>query len=480
MNAGRFLIATLLAVPFSILPAAPGKPPVHPWGEMARRDLQAIHDTVRDNHPGPVDPENPNYRDWLEKGLRVASREARRAQTYSDYVAALRRYTNGFQDGHLTVSFDVAPTKTDWTGFVIGPGADGQPQVVYADGDSGARVGDRLDSCDGHPFDALMKERVDPYFWNRAIPHARLNFATTLFLANPDQRGTSLNDCRFSSGDVHLHWRTADTADVNKTLVRALSGDDAFAIKSVHAVWFVRLPRFWITSDSDAQKLQGIVSELAAKARELRQATVVFDVRGNGGGDSLWGRRLAVALWGEPWVERVEQSFDSTHDVRVSAANIKKVSDIIEFDRKNGQQEALPYWTSVLHAMESARAAGRPLARIGEPPSKPAGPPPPNPISGRVFLLTDGGCGSACLDFADLLVALPGVTVVGLPTSADAVYIDVNDARLPSGLGTLFYGMKVFRHRVRANNQWYEPKYRWPGGPMTDDALAAWIRSLPQ
>jgi hypothetical protein len=96
-----------------------------------------------------------------------------------------------------------------------------------------------------------------------------------------------------------------------------------------------------------------------------------------------------------------------------------------------------------------------------------------------VFLLTDPGCGSACLDFADLLLGLPGVTQVGLPTFADAVYVDVNDAELPSGLATLSYGMKVFRHRVRANNQWYEPKYRWPGGPMTGEALAKWLRALP-
>ena len=188
----------------------------------------------------------------------------------------------------------------------------------------------------------------------------------------------------------------------------------------------------------------------------------------------------AVALWGEAWVQRVEESFDWTHDVRVSKANLSKVNEIIEADKKNGMQEALPYWTSVLSSMESARAAGRSLARIDAPPSPPSGPPPPDPISGRVFLLTDGGCGSACLDFADLLRRLPGVAQIGTPTFADAVYMDVNEARLPSGMATLSYGMKVFRHRVRANNQWYEPKYRWPGGAMTENSLAEWIRSLPR
>jgi hypothetical protein len=50
---------------------------------------------------------------------------------------------------------------------------------------------------------------------------------------------------------------------------------------------------------------------------------------------------------------------------------------------------------------------------------------------------------------------------------------------LPSGLTNLNYGMKVMRGSVRGNNQWYEPKYRWPGGAMTDEALAKWVKSLP-
>lgn len=480
-----FRLSESTAMPFAVLlvllvPNAQAGTAASPWAAMAQRDLQAIHDTLRDNHPGPVDPENLRFRDWLENGLRIAFQEAVHARTYSDYTRALRRYTNGFQDGHVTVSFGIAPTKIDWPGFVVGGDPDGRPEIVYAEPDAGVKRGDHIESCDGVSFDALMKERTDPYFWNSAIPQARMSMATYLFLANPDERAQHLTRCRFSSGDVLLKWRTGDAAEVNKTLFTALSGGGAeFEMKPIDGVWFIRLPRFWFKLDEETAKLSALISDLTSKAAELRKATVVFDVRGNGGGDSLWGHRLAVALWGEQWVGRIEESFDSTHDVRVSAANIEKVGAILESARKN-QSEALPYWTMVMNALRSAKAAGQPLARVSLPPTTPADPPPPNPISGRVFLLTDAGCGSSCLDFADLLLRLPGVTQVGLPTFADAVYIDVNDAELPSGLAMLSYGMKVFRHRVRANNQWYEPKYRWPGGPMTYEALARWLRTLPR
>ena len=32
-----------------------------PWVAMTLRDLQALHDILQQNHPGPVDPENPRY-----------------------------------------------------------------------------------------------------------------------------------------------------------------------------------------------------------------------------------------------------------------------------------------------------------------------------------------------------------------------------------------------------------------------------------
>jgi hypothetical protein len=58
-----------------------------------------------------------------------------------------------------------------------------------------------------------------------------------------------------------------------------------------------------------------------------------------------------------------------------------------------------------------------------------ASPPPPNPVTDRVYLLADGGWDSACLDFADVMRNLPGVVQIGEPTAADALCIDINTCR---------------------------------------------------
>lgn len=35
------------------------------WSTKAAADISAAHDIIRDNHPGPVDAENPGFGVWL-------------------------------------------------------------------------------------------------------------------------------------------------------------------------------------------------------------------------------------------------------------------------------------------------------------------------------------------------------------------------------------------------------------------------------
>ena len=100
------------------------------------------------------------------------------------------------------------------------------------------------------------------------------------------------------------------------------------------------------------------------------------------------------------------------------------------------------------------------------------------PLDAKVYFLTDSRCGSACLDFADILVRVPGVVHVGRETSADAIYIDNRAVRLPSGLGVLGFSMKVYRDRVRGHNESYVPAYRWSGDMADQEGLERWLLDL--
>ena len=136
-----------------------------PWATFATRDLDAIHDLLLANHPGPVDPQNPAFKDWLEKGLREAKARAANAASLEDYQRAVRFYTNGFRDGHIGVGFYYTPRDDEWPGFVVGAEG-GAVTVTVADADTkaGVPVGSKLISCDGQSVEALLAARSDPYY----------------------------------------------------------------------------------------------------------------------------------------------------------------------------------------------------------------------------------------------------------------------------------------------------------------------------
>jgi hypothetical protein len=251
----------------------------------------------------------------------------------------------------------------------------------------------------------------------------------------------------------------------------------ALGMQQKHGIWFISLPSFNYFGEAPAG-ISALISDMTARAAELRASTVVFDVRGNGGGNSAWAEKVATAFWGERSVAHVAQSFDWTVDWRVSSDNIAHLNEVVERTQRDGLTEAAQSWAQARDALVAAQKQGESLVHVADPPKTAGEPTPESLVTGRVFLLTDGACASACLDFTDVVRRLPHVTHVGLPTSADAVYIDNTEALLPSGLAWLSYSLKVYRNRVRANNEWYEPQVRWPGGVMSDEAVASWIEQL--
>ena len=170
-----------------------------PWGEIARADLTAIHQTLLDNHPGPVDPRNPNYRIWLEDGYRKGLDTAKSAQSFYDYKRTILAYVNGFRDGHSNIAPTIDAVLFEWPGFLPGISADGRIRVTASEQD-GVSVGDEILSCDGTPIDELFERNVAPFRWNRDIPQQRETFMPLTLLADAGDAKVKPGACALSSG----------------------------------------------------------------------------------------------------------------------------------------------------------------------------------------------------------------------------------------------------------------------------------------
>lgn len=465
-----------LAVAMLLMASAPAQAG-GPWANLAKADLSDIRSLLAENHPGPVDPQNPAYARRLQENYVIAVARAEQAKSFFDYKRAVLLYLNSFRDGHTAVIWSVEPASFQWPGFEV-QGEGKTYRITAAEADLPVKTGDEILSCDGSSIDQLLRDRTDPFYWNADIPHERASHVGKIFAIEAGDSAANLTSCTFrDAGTVQLSWRTLprDRAQQLRGL-HVYEGDPS--LTHIGDMWIVKLPSFMIETPLQVERMRKLLADMTAHLDEMRRGKVVLDVRGNGGGSSGWAEEVSKLLWGQDAVDRIKQSFDWTVDWRASAANIQKLDDTAARYERNGNAQRAAGFRSLRDQLAKARAEGQPLAHVDASPSAPNGPAKPSPFTGRAYLLTDGVCASACLDFTDAVRRLPGATQVGWPTSADAVYIDNTLVTLPSGLARFGYSMKVYRHRVRGNNQWYDPQIPWPGGRATDAAVMAWLSSL--
>ena len=213
-------------------------------------------------------------------------------------------------------------------------------------------------------------------------------------------------------------------------------------------------------------------------AETLQKAeAIVFDMRGNTGGNSSWGDQILKTLWGREIFDHAGRGW-SYIDWRVSEGNIRAnnyFADLyLGIDGEEGGRTK--YFRGLATALQKEKDAGNTFYRITN--TAPTKDQKPEPPEAKVFLLTNYTCFSACLDFADTVRSIPGATHIGSPTRADAIYIDNWAEPLPSGLERLSYSMKVYRGRIRGHNEPYIPHIAYEGGDWSTSALQLWVSSL--
>ncbi|MFT3996379.1 MAG: S41 family peptidase [Asticcacaulis sp.] len=471
-------------------PAAPARTIAPDWGARLEADTRAFHAAIMDSHPGPVDPLNPAFRANAEKGEALALRRAKTASTLGGWWWALRAYQAAFDDGHVqlyTVG-DAVKLGNVWPGFLtVWKGAD---QVVAAreDGRSDTPpLGAKLVSCDGVKGEALAAQRVGAFRGRWFLEAQRVNYGDLLFVISDNPYLKPLKTCRFSTSEgvkaYHLTWSALSSEDLGKYRNTARPrGQFRFGLRDADGALWLSTPGFnGNTQSGDYKELTAILAALKADPARVQKASrIVLDLRGNGGGSSQWSYEIAREIWGEAWVRAHAPKGADAVDWRPSEANIASIAGFVKDQRDNGgSAEAIQWGERALNGMKAARDSGKPFWRPEDSEGADEAPPKPEApaYAGKVFVLTDTACGSACLDAVDLWKAL-GAVQVGRETSADTLYMEVREQTLPSGMAGIAIPMKVYRGRERGNNEPHRPTHVFEGDMSDDAALLKWISGL--
>ncbi len=482
-----------------ILVAAPvplgAQPPAErDWSAALREDAQALHDDIAANHPGPVNRLDPGFAKHNDAQLALALRRARDARSYGDYFFALRIYVSSFNDGHL--SFGArgdTPNDFRWPGFMTRYDGRGDIKVAFSTDEAKVPVGARLLGCDGMTADRYAAETLGKMWGRWQLASQRLNWGDQLFLDESSRYIPHARRCRFAVGGkrraVALEWRPLGTAEFRQ-LMKTVSGREGPGEFSARVLadgtrWY-SIPSFNSDPRSPAAKaLPPMIAAMRADRAALAAApAIVLDLRRNGGGSSDWSRQIAQVLWGRAALAKLPPEKDYV-EWRVSRANLESVQQ--SYARRAKDPDLSPemrdWFETVTNGLGAALARGdilwrqpddKPIEEVG---STTAREPPPLPLKGPVYLLTDARCGSACLDAVDLWRAL-GAVHVGQTTSADTLYMEVRSYTLPSGITGGNMPMKVYRGRPRGANEPVVPVHSFDGDIQDNAAVERWIATL--
>ena len=462
-----------------------------PWATLASNDVAAYCSDIRAVHPGMVDPLSPTFAKQVDRACEVAAERARSAASFLDWMETVQSLVTSFRDGHTGITFTVVPTQLRWPGFLI----DGQggrwvvrrPANRSAT-DSSPPEGAELVSCDGQPAAKFLENRVDQKTVDWSKQPERIRQAFRAFTTSRVDGPPPAKSCQFHQNgktiDVPLEWQAISTVAMQPLLAPYLRRG---ATRRPITISFAPDRHAWIQLGNfqDETALKSAESELLAKQDQLRSASyVVFDLRGNGGGNSTWGARFASILWGKDAVEGRRLATQSSNPAdygkywrrsKTAAARMRAAGDEYAAEGPDFADIA-KYWRDLGDTIAAAKEDGLYQDECCRPKPIPSLV-PASTYSGKVFVLTDAGCFSSCVVVMNTLKRM-GAIQVGEASGQNEVYGEsVGPFNLPSGLGWYRIPVSIIR-QPRSSLGGLPPDIPWSGAMDDDEGIHEWIAKL--
>ena len=448
------------------------------WNAVARQDMQFAIDTIRSSHAGAVSGQ-VDVVAALDDGGRAGLAEANTVKNERDYRRAMLHFISGFGDPHTAVNVGLAIAA--WTGIVIDR-TDGQFRVVWSEPGWPHPLPPRgaiVDSCDGVWIGTWLKTRVAPFI-NLSGEYAASASEAAWQSMYDNGLGWAPQACTFTIA-------AGKTRSYPLPLRAVADGIGAGRIAQVRALYqakarpvglyalapgmhWVGMPDFNGSTSGPAYEV------LYPKLAALKTAQwVVFDLRGNGGGDSTWGNRALQALYGRAYGERLGEAASYEKRLIANQATIgvyQRYVSLPEFAASKNDMEA------TVRTLQQAVARGDKMAResgstreaaaalMDQLRQRPGGP--------RIAAVIDRRCFSSCMNFLQQVSAIGDTVVLGEATNGYSPYGEIDAIKLPSGLGTLRLPTAIYT-AFQATRAPFVPDLPYAGNLADDTALMAWV-----
>ena len=461
------------------------------WSHIAAEHIRRAHRIIEQAHPAILDPGAHDFHQWFSQGYDQAMALARRATTQQRAFAALRFYTSGYRDDHLTVWNTFDSDVSIWAGWVV-QRQGGSYRVAGRAAQwpvDTPQTGEQVLSCDGRPLDDLLGDKVAP-FVNRLtyLEATKSHLAWHLTHESPTAplwEPLRVRQCatRTATGEIRhygMAWQPLTDKD-SKALAQHR--------RPRQGITEVRPGVHWIHASNFQPGSRKAVARFEQMLDAIRQTgdaqAVVLDVRGNGGGSSLLGYRILLALLTDAILkEDAAQPQQPRAYWRVSQLALEVFEEGKAHSRETEGEDSLSYQFAQQMASLMKEAASRGQDFVEQPGGEESHPEfqqdaaqeRARRFSGKLVLVTDANCMSACLDFVSEALQIPGIVHVGSPTRTDTPYTEAASKALSPNV-MLRVPLKVWKNHGRQDKegQPYVPQFVFDGNLADTAAVQAWV-----
>lgn len=444
------------------------------WKALTRADLASAAGLIRDNHPAMVPAIGDKaFVARFDASLAKATARLDKVEDADGMAAVLRGFAAGLGDDHIAWAKSGGGQLKAWPGFVVT--RQGQDLLVTITGPGAPPAGAKLVDCDGVPAPALLRQRTADRVSDPDIDAQLTINSIWVVLDDGNPFISRPRTCRFQAESHMLEhtlaYRPATPADLQRIRdERKFFGHAGFGVRQVGEAW-------WIAMESLNDSTPAVLDAAKARQAQLRTAPlVVIDLRGNGGGNSLYGDRLAEILLGEAPLKQVRSGGSGRACAPVWRASPDNRKTLDLYAAKFADDADA--WRMEAARMDAALAAGQPLTGPvdGCEVVERRAPPPAHPLfAGKLVVVTDVACFSSCPLVVKRLRSL-GAIQVGTATNAPTRYMEVRAIDLPSGLGRFTTMQKAAVSSPPMIGP-YSPDIAFTGDISDTKALEAWIPS---
>ena len=202
---------------------------------------------------------------------------------------------------------------------------------------------------------------------------------------------------------------------------------------------------------------------------------IIFDLRGNGGGDSSWGNRALQALYGEAYGEQLGNTASYGKSLIADQATIdlyRRYASLKQFAASK------PEFEKVIPILEASLAKREGLARVDytskEDATALAAKVRRRPGGPRVAAVIDRGCFSSCMNFVQQVSSMSDTVLLGEPTIGYSPYGESGNYKLPSGQGAIVVPSAIYT-AFQATREPFVPAVRYDGNMADDEKLMKWV-----